>query len=178
MDILEIENKMKGSIGAMENRFINIRAGRANPAIVSGLNVDYYGVPTPITSIANISVPEARQLFIKPFDRHLLKDIEKSINEANIGLAPTNNGEIVIITIPPLTEDKRREYVKQIKVIGEETKVALRNIRQEANNATKKADLPEDEEKQELDDIQELINKYNKLVDDKMKDKEAELMAI
>ena len=175
---LEAEEKMQSSIHSMESRFTNIRAGRANPAMVNGIMVDYYGTKTAINTLATMSVPEARQLFIKPYDRGCLKDIERAINEANIGINPTNNGEIIILTVPPLTEDKRKEYVKQIKLICEEAKVALRNIRQDANNNIKKDKLPEDQEKGYLDDIQELIEKYNKMVDDKGKEKENELMNI
>ena len=125
-----------------------------------------------------MTVPEARKLFIKPFDRNILKDIERAINEANLGIAPTNNGEMIILTIPELNEERRKEYVKQAKMMGEEAKVALRNIRQDANNEIKKEEHPEDEEKQLLEDIQELITKYNKLVDDEIKAKENELMQI
>ncbi|MBD8924037.1 ribosome recycling factor [bacterium] len=172
----DTEKKMMATIENLKNRLTTIRAGRANPALLNGIMVNYYGSPTPIQSIANVTVPEARQLFIKPFDRSSLKDIERAINEANLGIAPTNNGEMIILSIPELTEDKRKEYVKQAKNIGEEAKVALRNIRQEANTEIKKEEYPEDEEKLLLSDIQELINKYNKLVDEEIKIKEEELM--
>lgn len=175
---LDTDTKMQKAIETLENRLLNIRAGRANPAMLNGIMVDYYGVPTPINSIANISVPEARQILIKPFDRSAVKNIEKAINESNIGIAPSNNGEMVILTIPELTEDRRKEYVKLAKSYGEDAKVALRNIRQEDNEAIKKAELAEDEEKLYLDDVQESINKYNKVVDEKVKEKEAELMKI
>lgn len=178
MNINEVELKMQKAIETMENRFLNVRAGRANPAMLNGINVDYYGTPTPINSLANITVPEAKQLFIKPFDRSIIKEIERAINEANIGISPTNNGEIVILTVPDLTEDRRREYVKQVKAMAEDAKVALRNIRQDANNAIKKEELPEDEEKGMMEDVQELIGKYNKIVDEKAKDKEQELMQV
>ena len=179
MDILEeTELRMLKAVENMENRFNNVRAGRANPSMVSGIMVDYYGAPTPIQSLANITVPEARQLLIKPFDKSSLKDIERAINEANLGITPTNNGEMVIMTVPELTEEKRRDYVKQAKALSEEAKVALRNIRQDANNEIKKSQLPDDEEKGKLADIQELINKYNKIVDEKQKEKEAELMQV
>ena len=174
----EVELKMMQTIENLQSRLTNIRAGRANPAMLNGIMVEYYGAPTPIQSLANITVPEAKQLFVKPFDRGALKDIERAINEANIGITPTNNGEIIILTIPDLTEDRRREYVKQAKGIGEEAKVALRNIRQDANNDIKKAEYPEDEEKRYLYDVQDLINKYNKIVDEEIKNKEAELMQI
>ena len=174
----DIELKMMQTIENLESRLLNIRAGRANPAILNGIMVNYYGTPTAIQSLANVTVPEARKLFIKPFDRGALKDIERAINEANLGIAPTNNGEMIILTVPELNEERRRDYVKQAKNMGEEAKVALRNIRQDANNDVKKEELPEDEEKRQLEDIQELITKYNKIVDDKVKEKENELMQI
>lgn len=175
---LNTEAKMQKAIEALESKLNGIRAGRANPAILNGLMVDYYGTPTPINTIANITVPEARQLFIKPFDRSAIKNIEKAINESNIGIAPSNNGEIVILTIPELTEDRRKEYVKNAKALGEEAKIQIRNIRQEDNESIKKEELPEDEEKLYLEDVQELTNKYNKIVDEKIKIKEEELMKI
>ncbi len=175
---LNTEEKMQKVIEALDNKLTSIRAGRANPAMLNGLMVEYYGTPTFINSVANITVPEARQLFIKPFDKSVLKNIEKAINESNLGLTPTNNGEMIILTIPELTEDRRREYVKMAKSIGEEAKISLRNIRQEDNDKIKKEELPEDEEKLYLDDVQEAINKYNKIVDEKVKEKENELMKI
>ncbi len=179
MDILnETESRMKKAIENMENRFLNVRAGRANPSMLNGIMVEYYGAPTPLQSLANITVPEARQLFIKPFDRSIVKDIERAINEANLGITPTNNGEMVILTIPELTEDKRRDYVKQIKTIAEEAKIALRNAREDARNSIKREELPEDETNAYYDDIQDLINEYNKIVDEKTKVKEQELMTV
>ena len=175
---MNTEQKMQKAIESLESRLVTIRAGRANPAMLSKVMVSYYGTPTPIQSVANITVPDAKQLMIKPFDRSSLKDIEKAINEANLGIAPVNNGEVIILPMPELTEDRRREYVKQAKALCEDAKVALRNIRQDANNEIKKMELPEDEEKLELEDVQELIQKYNKIVDEKGKEKEAELMSI
>ena len=172
------ETKMQSTIEALQGKLMNIRAGRANPSMLNGIMVSYYGTPTTIQSLANVTVPEAKQLFIKPFDRSTLKDIEKALNEANLGIAPTNNGEMIILTIPDLTEERRREYVKQAKSVGEEAKVALRNIRQDINNQIKKEEYPEDEEKSMLEDIQELINKYNKVVDEEIKKKEEELMQV
>lgn len=178
-DILIItEEKMENTISNLEKRLVNIRAGRANPAILDSVMVSYYGVPTPLKQLANISVPEARMLQIKPFDRSIISDIEKGIYEANIGLTPNNNGEVVILNIPALTEETRREYVKQAKQIAEEAKIALRNIRQDANNDAKKLEIPEDDIKALQDDVQELINKYNKIVDEKAKEKEKELMTV
>lgn len=175
---LNTEVRMMGAIEALQNRLGTIRAGRANPSMLNGIMVDYYGSLTPLNSIANITVPEARQLFIKPFDRSALKGIEKAINESNLGIAPNNNGEMIILTIPELTEERRREYVKQAKSLGEDAKVALRNIRQEENDKIKKEELPEDEEKLYLEDVQELIGKYNKIVDEKIKEKEQELLKV
>lgn len=175
----EAEMSMLKAIENLEARLITVRAGRANASMLNGIMVDYYGTPTAINALANITVPEARQLFIKPFDRSALKDIERAINEANIGITPTNNGEIVILTVPQLTEDTRKTYVKQVREMGEQAKVALRNARQDANNSIKKdEELTEDEQKSLTEDVQELINKYNKIVDDKIKEKETELMSV
>lgn len=175
---LETGKKMDKVVEVLESRLLSIRAGRANPSMLNGIMVEYYGNPTPLNSIANVTVPEARQLFIKPFDRSTLKNIEKAINESNLGIAPSNNGEMVILTIPELNEERRKEYVKMAKSYGEDAKVVLRNIRQEDNEEIKNAKLPEDEEKLYLDDVQEEIVKYNKIVDDKVKEKEIELMKI
>ncbi|MBE6154959.1 MAG: ribosome recycling factor [Firmicutes bacterium] len=172
------ELKMQKTIESLETRLLNIRAGRANPAMLNGINAVYYGTPTPIQSLANITVPEARSLMIKPFDRSTLKDIERAINEANLGITPVNNGEMIILTVPELTEEKRRDYVKQAKATCEEARVALRNIRQDANNEIKKSEMPEDEQKMYLEEIQDLINTYNKKIDDIFKDKETELMRV
>lgn len=176
--LLESEEKMEKAISSMENRFLNVRAGRANPKILDKVMVEYYGAPTPLIQLATISVPEARKLVIKPFDRSSIGAIEKAIFEANIGLTPNNNGETVMLVIPELTEERRREYVKEAKNISEEAKIALRNIRQDANNSIKKLEIPEDDQKRGQEDIQELINKYNKIVDEKLKLKENELMEI
>ena len=175
----ETESKMKKAIETMEKRFTNVRAGRANPAILDGVMVNYYGTATPLKSLATISIPEARQLMIKPFDRSCLNDIEKGIYEANIGLTPNNNGECIILNIPALTEETRKEYVKQVKQIAEEGKINLRNIRQDSNNDIKKnEDLTDDEKDNLMDDVQELINKYNKVIDEKEKAKEQELLTV
>lgn len=178
-DILfETESNMEQAILTMDKRLTNIRAGRANPSILDEVTVMYYGAETPLKQLANISIPEARQLCIKPFDKSCLSAIEKAIFEANIGLTPNNNGETIILNIPALTEDTRRDYVKQAKTIAEECKIALRNIRQDANNEIKKLELPEDQEKSSLTEVQDLINKYNKIVDEKQKEKEEELMTV
>lgn len=175
----ETENKMKKAVENMEKRFTNVRAGRANPAILDGVIVKYYGTETPLKALATISIPEARQLMIKPFDRGCLQDIERGIYEANIGLTPNNNGECIILNIPALTEDTRREYVKQVKQIAEDGKITLRTIRQDANNDIKKNDdLTEDEKENNEKSVQDLINKYNKIIDEKEKEKEKELLTV
>jgi ribosome recycling factor len=176
--LIETEEKMKKAIESLEKRFTSIRAGRANPSILDDVVVSYYGVDTPLKGLANISIPEARQLQIKPFDKSCLPQIEKAIYESNVGLTPNNNGEIIILNIPPLTEETRREYVKQAKAFGEDAKIALRNIRAAANTDIKKLEIPEDEEKGAIEEIQELITKYNKIVDEKTKEKETELMTV
>ena len=176
--LLMAEEKMENAINNMDKRLVNIRAGRANPAMLDGVMVDYYGVPTPLKQLANISVPEARILQIKPFDRNSIGAVEKAIFEANLGIAPNNNGETVILNIPALTEETRKEYVKQSKTVAEECRIALRNIRQDANNDIKKLEITEDEIKDGQDEVQELINKYNKIVEDKEKAKETELMTV
>ena len=175
---MDTESKMKKALETVESRLTTIRAGRANPALVNGIMVDYYGVSTPVQSLANITAPEPRQLLIKPFDKSCVSEIEKAILEANIGINPTNNGEMVILTVPELTEDRRKEYVKLAKNIGEEGRVAIRNIRTEEKENIKKEEYPEDEEKLFLEDLQELTDKYNKLIDEQIKAKEKELMEI
>ena len=176
--LLNTEGKMENTINSLENKFTNVRAGRANPAMLDGIMVEYYGTPTPLKQLANISVPEARQLMIKPFDKSILGGIEKAIFEANLGITPNNNGECVFLVIPPLTEDRRKELVKQVKALAEEGRIALRNIRQDANTSIKNLKLPEDVEKSGNEEVQELINKYNKVIDEKLKAKENDLMTI
>ena len=136
--LLECESRMDDAVLALEKRFLNVRAGRANPSMLDGVMVEYYGTSTPLKQLANISVPEARQLSVKPFDKSILGDIEKAIFEANLGITPNNNGEVIFLVIPALTEDRRKELVKQVKQIAEEGKIALRNIRQDSNNDIKK----------------------------------------
>ena len=176
--IKQTEEKMIKALDNMEKRFTNVRAGRANPRILDNVMVKYYGIETPLIQLATVSVPEARQLVIKPFDKSCIPDIEKGIFEANIGLTPNNNGETVILVIPELTEERRKEYVKEVKGIAEDAKIALRNIRQDSNSEIKKLELPEDEEKRGMDRVQDLIGKYNKEVDALLSNKEKELMTV
>jgi ribosome recycling factor len=177
--LLETEEKMNVAIESMERRFTNVRAGRANPAILDGVMVNYYGNPTPLKQLATISIPEARQLMIKPFDKSCLGNIEKGIFEANIGLTPNNNGENIILNIPALTEETRKSYVKDVKQIAEDCKINLRNIRQDANNSIKKFEDATLDDKKDLEkDVQDLINKYNAKVDVLLKAKETELLQV
>ena len=174
----DVKVRMEKVIENLEVRFTTVRAGRAKPNILNGVMVEYYGVPTPISAVATVSVPEARQLMIKPFDKSLLKEIEKAIYAAELGMAPNNNGEVIFLTIPELTEETRKNYVKQVKDMAEEARIALRNVRQDFNNSIKKSELSEDEEKRSLDVVQKLIDKYNDLVETKFKEKEKELLSI
>ena len=176
--LLEAEEKMEKTIENLMVRFSNVHAGRANPNMLDTVKVNYYGALTPLNQLATISVPEARKLQIKPFDKSAMQDIIKGIYEADLGLTPNDTGDVIFISIPELTEDRRKELVKQIKKMSEEAKISLRNIRQDANNSIKKLELNEDEEKHGENSVQELINKYNKLVDEKTSNKEKDLMTI
>ena len=170
--------KMKEEIKNLEERFTTVRAGRANPSMLDDVMVSYYGTPTPIKQLATIFVPEARQLSIKPFDKTLLSQIEKAIFEANLGVTPNNNGETVFITIPQLTEERRKELVKVVKEYAEEGRIAIRNIRRDIIDIIKEDALPEDQEKNIIESIQEIVNDYNKKVEELTKEKEKELMEI
>ncbi|MFA6753311.1 MAG: ribosome-recycling factor, partial [Bacilli bacterium] len=139
---------------------------------------NYYGTLTPLNTLVNITIPEARQLFIKPFDKSALKDIDKALFEANLGITPTNNGEFIILTIPELNEERRKEFVKQVKQMAEDGKIGIRQVREENRNQVKKVELPEDETNQLYDDIQDLTQKYNKIIDDLLKEKEQELITV
>ena len=178
MIILELNEKMDKAIANLEKRFATVRAGRANPSSLDGIVVEYYGSMTPLKQLATISVPEARQLLIKPFDRGCLKDIEKAILASNLGYNPGNDGEAIRIIIPELSEERRRELVKQVKAISEEAKVAIRNIRREGIEAVSKLEVSEDEEKGLEKDIQDIVNEYNKKVDNILKEKEQELLTV
>ncbi len=176
--IKEIKDNMDKSIESLDKRFTTVRAGRANPSTLDGVMAEYYGVPTPLKQLATISVPEARQLLIKPFDKSCLSAIEKAIFESNLGYTPNNDGESIRIVIPMLTEERRKELTKQVKAIAEEAKVSIRNIRHEGIDNIKQEELPEDEEKKAESRIQDLVNEYNKKIDNMLKDKEQELLTV
>lgn len=172
------KEKMDKAISSLEERFTQVRAGRANPSMLDDVYVEYYGTPTQLKTLATIFVPEARQITIKPFDKNLLGSIEKAIFEANLGVTPNNNGESVFITIPALTEERRKELVKQVKEYAEDGRISIRNIRKDIIDTIKKDELPEDEERNIIDDLQEVVNNYNKKIEDLTKEKEKDLMEI
>lgn len=178
-DVINLtEEKMIKTLESLEGRFATVRAGRANPSSLDGICADYYGVSTPLKQLATISVPEARQLLIKPFDRGCLGAIEKAIFESNLGYTPNNDGETIRIIIPVLTEERRKELTKQVKAMAEDAKVSVRNIRRDANEEIEKQEISEDEQKNLQNQVQDLVNKYNKLIEDKLKEKENELMTV
>lgn len=178
-DVINLtQEKMDKTLESLDNRFATVRAGRANPSSLDGITVEYYGSQTPLKQLATISVPEARQLLIKPFDRGCLGAIEKAIFESNLGYTPNNDGETIRIIIPVLTEDRRKELTKQIKAMAEDAKVSIRNIRRDANEEVEKLEISEDEQKSLQNQVQDLVNKYNKTIDEKTKEKEEELMTV
>ena len=178
MDLSIYENKMKERISYLKEELSNVRAGRANPSSLDGIMVEYYGVMTPLKQLATISVPEARQLLIKPFDKGALAGIEKAILTSNLGYNPGNDGETIRIVIPELTEERRKELAKQVKAISEDAKVSVRNIRHDGLEDLEKLELPEDEEKGVEKEIQDLVNEYNKKIEDLLKEKENELLTV
>ena len=176
--MLDLNKNMDKAIESLEKRFATVRAGRANPSSLDGIMVEYYGSMTPLKQLATTSVPEARQLLIKPFDKSCLKGIEKAILASNLGYNPGNDGETIRIVIPELTEERRRELVKQVKALAEEAKVAIRNIRRDAMEAIDKLEVSEDEQKGLEKDVQDTVNEYNKKVEAKLKEKEQELLTV
>ena len=177
--ILENSKKDKDkTIETLNHRFATVRAGRANPSSLDGVMVEYYGTPTPLKSLATITVPEARILQIKPFDKHSLADIEKAIVVANLGYNPSNDGETIRIVIPQLTEERREELVKQVKKLAEEEKVAIRNIRKGAMDDIKEEAENEDEQDRLEKQLQDQVNEYNKKIEEELKKKEEELRTV
>ena len=176
------EEKMQKTLNALDKEFTTIRAGRANPAVLDKVVVDYYGVPTPINQMAAISVPDARTLMIQPWDGTLLKAIEKAIQTSDLGINPQNDGRVIRLGFPQLTEERRRDLTKQVHKYGEEGKVALRNIRREAmdeiKKQVKKSEITEDDQKQLEKELQDLTDKRCKEVDELTAKKEQELMAV
>ena len=182
MDLSNLEERMNKTLSVLEENFSEVRAGRANPAILNKISVDYYGVPTPINQVAGISVPEARLIVIQPWDASVLKDIEKAILASDIGLNPNNDGKVIRLAFPELTEERRKDLVKDIKKIAEETKVAIRAIRRdgidEAKEMEKESLMTEDELKKAEDQIQKLTDKKIAEIDVILDKKEKEIMSI
>ena len=178
----QYEEKMEKSVGALEKDFAAIRAGRANPHILDKIKVDYYGTPTPLQQVGNISVPEARILQIQPCESSLIKEIEKAILNSDLGINPTNDGKVIRLVFPELTEDRRKELAKDIKKKGENAKVAIRNIRREANDAFKKmnkaSEISDDEVEALEQDVQKLTDKYVANIEKTVEDKTKEIMTV
>lgn len=182
-DILEdAENRMKKTIEHLTGDFASLRAGRANPAMVDKIMVDYYGVPTPINQLSNITVPEARLLVIQPWDKSSIANIEKAIMKSDLGINPNSDGNVIRLAIPQLTEESRKDLVKVIKKRAEEARVAIRNVRRDANELIKSSEkekiVSEDESKKALDDIQKITDNYVKDVDRILQVKEKDIMGI
>ena len=180
--LTQYEEKMQKSVENLEAEYATIRAGRANPNILNKIKVEYYGVPTPMQQLANITVPEARTLVIAPWEPSLVKEIEKAIMNSDLGITPNNDGRNIILNFPELTEDRRKELVKDIKKKGEGAKVAIRTIRRDANDAIKKmeknGDISEDELKDNEDKIQKLTDKYVGQIDKAVESKSKEIMTV
>ncbi|MBA1333890.1 MAG: Ribosome recycling factor [Firmicutes bacterium] len=178
----ETEEKMKKTVKVLEEELATIRAGRANPALLDKVMVEYYGVPTPLNQIAGLSAPEARLLIIQPYDSTALGNIEKAILKSDLGLNPSNDGRIIRLVIPQLTEERRRELVKLVKKYGEEAKVAIRNERRNANDELKRmkkdGDITEDDEKKAQDEVQKLTDRYVENIDQVVAKKEQEIMEV
>lgn len=175
------DQKMTKTMGNLENELQGIRAGRANPNILNKVMVDYYGTPTPLQQVGNVSVPEARMIQIQPWEKSMLKEIERAIQMADIGINPTNDGTTVRLVFPELTEDRRKELVKDVKKKGEEAKVAIRNIRRDGMDAFKKlkgSEISEDEIKDLEDELQKLTDKYIKDVDKAIEVKSKEVLTV
>lgn len=182
MEFDKIEERMDKTLSVLEENFSEVRAGRANPAILNKVKVDYYGVPTPINQVAGVSVPEARLIVIQPWDASILKDIEKAIVAADIGLNPNNDGKVIRLAFPELTEERRKDLVKDIKKMAEESKVSVRAIRRdgidEAKSLQKESLLTEDEEKKAEEQIQKLTDKKIAEIDAMLEKKEKEIMSV
>ncbi|MFC1284937.1 ribosome recycling factor [Bacillus paralicheniformis] len=178
----ETKERMEKAIGAYQRELATVRAGRANPSLLDKVTVEYYGAQTPLNQIASITVPEARMLLITPYDKTALGDIEKAIQKADLGITPSNDGNIIRITIPALTEERRKELAKLVKKYSEDAKVAVRNIRRDSNDDLKKleknGEMTEDELRSSTEDVQKLTDEYVSKIDEITKDKEKEIMEV
>lgn len=180
--IKQTEEKMKKTLSALEEEFNTLRTGRASPALFDKVRVEYYGNPTPLNQVATISAPEARLVVIQPWDKSIIGEIEKAIQKSELSVNPSNDGKVIRINIPPLTEERRKEFVKIAKNMAEQSRVSLRNVRREANDELKKAqkdgEISEDELKRAEDDVQKLTDKYVEQINDKLEAKEQEILEI
>jgi len=180
--LVDVEDRMKKAIDFLTKDLAALRAGRANPAMVEKIMVEYYGTPTPLNQLSNITVPEARLLVIQPWDKSSIPDIERAILKSDLGVNPNNDGNVIRIAIPQLTEESRKDLVKVVRKRAEEAKVAVRNIRREGNDMIKSSEkeklISEDESKKGLDDVQKVTDKYIKDIDEIMKAKEKDIMEV
>jgi len=179
--IEETTDRMQKAVEHLEHELARLRAGRSNPALLDGITVDYYGVNSPLTQVSNINTPDAKTILIQPWEKNMLGTIEKAIMAANIGLTPVNNGEVIRINIPPLTEERRHQLVKQVRNEGETAKISIRNARKFANDELKqllKDGLPEDMEKDAVEKVQEITHNYNGKIDKVMAIKEKDVMTV
>ena len=176
-----MQEKMEKTISVFSEKLSEVRAGRANPAILNKVKIDYYGTPTPINQVAGVSVPEARLIVIQPWDISVLKEIEKAINMSDLGINPTNDGKVIRLVFPELTEERRKDLVKEVKKKGEAAKVAVRNIRRDANDMLKKlgkTDVSEDEIAELEDSVQKMTDKFIKKVDEAVEVKSKEILTV
>ncbi len=179
MELDFIKKQMEEALSHLEGEFSKIRTGRANPAMLDVVKVEAYGNLTPLNQVAMISVPEATQLVVKPYDPSIMKELEEGIAKANLDVNPVNDGEVIRINVPALTEETRKTFVKEAKAKAEEGKVAIRNIRKDANNKIKKNDeLTEDDKKSQENKVQEFTDQFNKKIEEKLSEKEKEIMTI
>eukprot|EP00877_Chromochloris_zofingiensis_P000257 jgi/Chrzof1/10231/Cz04g33140.t1 len=174
----DAEERMKKAIAVVADNFNTMRTGRANPAILDRIQVEYYGVPTPLKSLASVSVPDASTLIISPFDKGGLKDIEKAINESDIGINPSNDGQMIRLNIPPMTQDRRKDLSKKVSKMGEDGKISVRNVRKDAIKKLDKYDFPKDTKKGLEDSIQKLTDSYVKKLDDMVTAKTDDIMKV
>lgn len=180
--LLELEDKMDKVLASLKHHLTKVRTGRASANVLDGVSVDYYGASTPIAQVGNVSTPEARLLQIQPFDKTMIADIEKAIFGANLGLTPSNDGNLIRIPFPALTQERRKEQVKDVKKFGEDAKIAMRNARRDKNDEVKKAEkakeISEDDSKKFQDQIQKVTDKYVAKVDEIMEGKEKEILSL
>lgn len=178
MLLLELEEKMEKSISAFERELSTVRTGRANAGLLDSISIEYYGVQTPLKQVSSITIPEANQLYIKPFDKSVLKEVEKAILASSLGLTPQNDGAGIRLILPQMTEERRRELVKLVGKMEEQAKVAIRNLRREGNDEVKKLSLPEDDEKGSLEDIQKMTDGKISQIEEIASKKNKEVMSI